>query len=542
MSINLCNTVFGVKVTSSSISREGWEPEKLLESNYSSRSGFMAERFMKPPVDVTFSFPFKIEIKEVFIDPVVGSQISNGFEIYTACCMDSTKDDADLFFQTIGKSAWHCPNLSIYHFVNHRYRKRFKELEDTHKDSWICNSSSESSFPLRHQFSHFLREVSHLRVKITKTSGGSIPSIRRINIQGQLSHTCKKSEIEDFLNKVAALGKNNETRSIIQQISKRPTTSATKMERKEAFDHMQESLPEEFVDPLTCNLMTMPVVLPSGHTIDQSTLDKHVTAEEKWGRPPSDPFTGVIFTEASKPLPNLLLKSRVDHFILMSGRKFEHLPRSTAKVSSQEQSSEGVKKNSDMVSEITTKSSRLIKQQVYKEDGGKVGTLSTEQLSLGKGSTASSDSPSTEVKTYSLKRKRNNPAKLSFQPDVKKTVPLQGAFSQNHEETVKDSLTDALNVTLAGLPSFRGQSYEGSAAVDKLPERACCHQNHHEVDDGSQEHLYQFPCKHVYCKPCLLKLVSHNGLSSGSSRGDHYTCASCHSNFYSADIIRIHKK
>jgi hypothetical protein len=65
--------------------------------------------------------------------------------------------------------------------------------------------------------------------------------------------------------------------------------------------------------------MTIPMLLPSGLNIDLSTLEKHIEAERSWGRLPSDPFTGVLFSDDVKPLPNGALKARIDLYILSSG-------------------------------------------------------------------------------------------------------------------------------------------------------------------------------------------------------------------------------
>lgn len=51
-------------------------------------------------------------------------------------------------------------------------------------------------------------------------------------------------------------------------------------------------IPEQFLDELTCELMVLPMVLPSGHCVDQSTLDRLAHNDSTYGRPPTDPFTG----------------------------------------------------------------------------------------------------------------------------------------------------------------------------------------------------------------------------------------------------------
>lgn len=61
------------------------------------------------------------------------------------------------------------------------------------------------------------------------------------------------------------------------------------------------------------------MLLPSGMSVDSSTLEEHQKREATWGRAPNDPFTGVPFTSSSQPLPNPQLKGRIDQFLLKRG-------------------------------------------------------------------------------------------------------------------------------------------------------------------------------------------------------------------------------
>lgn len=79
------------------------------------------------------------------------------------------------------------------------------------------------------------------------------------------------------------------------------------------------SIPEEFLDPITQEVMMLPMLLPSGVSVDNTTLEEHQKREATWGRPPNDPFTGVPFTSSSQPLPNPQLKTRIDQFLLQEG-------------------------------------------------------------------------------------------------------------------------------------------------------------------------------------------------------------------------------
>ena len=58
-------------------------------------------------------------------------------------------------------------------------------------------------------------------------------------------------------------------------------------------DHM---IPDEFLDEITCELLVLPMLLPSGHCVDRSTLGKLAASDASFGRPPLDPFTGGCHT------------------------------------------------------------------------------------------------------------------------------------------------------------------------------------------------------------------------------------------------------
>ena len=71
--------------------------------------------------------------------------------------------------------------------------------------------------------------------------------------------------------------------------------------------------PLKYTDSITHNLMALPVLLPSGHYVDQSTVDKSIELDTINGRPPTDPFTGVPYT--SRPMFCPLLKASIDEYV-----------------------------------------------------------------------------------------------------------------------------------------------------------------------------------------------------------------------------------
>lgn len=71
--------------------------------------------------------------------------------------------------------------------------------------------------------------------------------------------------------------------------------------------------PSQYMDSITHNLMTLPVLLPSGYYVDQSTVDKSIELDTLNGRPPTDPFTGVPYTSRPAFCPSL--KTSIDEYV-----------------------------------------------------------------------------------------------------------------------------------------------------------------------------------------------------------------------------------
>jgi hypothetical protein len=61
--------------------------------------------------------------------------------------------------------------------------------------------------------------------------------------------------------------------------------------------------------------MLIPMLLPSGHIIDRTTLEKCIAEDIRWCRLPRDPFTLASFTEMTQPIVAQQLKIRIDRFL-----------------------------------------------------------------------------------------------------------------------------------------------------------------------------------------------------------------------------------
>lgn len=83
------------------------------------------------------------------------------------------------------------------------------------------------------------------------------------------------------------------------------------------------NIPEDYLDSITNDLLVMPFILPSGNIIDETTMEKHNRHEESYGRLPSDPFTGLIYTADHQPKFNDVLKVRLDQFKLKNSHEID---------------------------------------------------------------------------------------------------------------------------------------------------------------------------------------------------------------------------
>jgi len=91
-------------------------------------------------------------------------------------------------------------------------------------------------------------------------------------------------------------------------LDKLASAAAVAREALSLDDGLENEAPEEFVDPLTAELMKSPVKLPSGNVVDDSTIRQHLLNEL------SDPFSRQPLEPADlEPLPDL--KKRIEEWL-----------------------------------------------------------------------------------------------------------------------------------------------------------------------------------------------------------------------------------
>ncbi|XP_051889610.1 RING finger protein 37 [Pristis pectinata] len=332
--INLCLPNFNPRIQCNKVCADGYEVSNLISADPVKRKcGFRAEYFIKPPLHVTVSFPFNVELCRIDLEVSVGFQNSLGLDIYTCrtCSQTMTWSENSLqnsqpagpafsdndVFTLVGKVVLKNQNKVSFRHKAYKPRPPFNEFNEP---SAVDNHTSVQDLWNKGQFS--LTNVNHLRICITYVSGGSLPCLRKVDIWGQPSRSSPRKLIEHIF-KVYQEHKAEQSVPAVNQ-----RNASTALSSNTASDSLQpdahgslltsESIPEEFLDPITSEIMVLPMLLPSGKVIDQSTLDKYSRSEATWGRVPNDPFTSVPFSRHSKPVPHLTLKARLDYFLLHS--------------------------------------------------------------------------------------------------------------------------------------------------------------------------------------------------------------------------------
>lgn len=280
----------------SCISREDYNVKNLTSPDASLRKrGFLCETFIRPPVSLSIRFPFAFDINYVVIGTRVGGQKSSGFQVSAGrndniqkICSMITEKDAIVF---------HDNNTDLSTFGNDF-------------DKCCFNISASRN----------IRSAEKLSVRIFRTVN-SIPGIGKLEVWGQISFNVPKKMRQAII--------------CNWEESKKPKKKQIEVNNTHQITENNSDicLCDDFLDSITYEVMTYPMVLPSGKYIDQSTVEKCVEHDIMYGRTPCDPFTGIPFTDDLKPLPLPELKGRIDSFLIKhaDSENVKCIPRAVGK-------------------------------------------------------------------------------------------------------------------------------------------------------------------------------------------------------------------
>ena len=188
----------------------------------------------------------------------------------------------------------------MVYFVNHRYKT----------STFIKPSSSDHVIPLSSHDSTLLNHCRYLTIKITQTQGAAIPVIGSLKV---IAYPHTSAYIRQPMPSVDSRSGHVRPPTIPKQEHIKSSD-----DREPPNHSSDDDIPKEFVDPLTYEMMSLPIILPSGYVIDQTTLNKHIDMEKSWGRNASDPFTGILLNSSNQPMVKHKMKERIDKYALLN--------------------------------------------------------------------------------------------------------------------------------------------------------------------------------------------------------------------------------
>lgn len=241
--INFLDSKFITSIKCSCAVEDSHPIENLISNEkQKSNHGFMAFRVTKPPVELEFQLRCCIELGSIKIWPRIDSLKSNGFEILI------NNDLTQEYF----KSAKHF-NLqeNAIQFIN----SSFNSNHDTKSDF----DEAFAIVPFFPSQKNRLRKVKNIKIIIKQTESRCVPVIKRLEIWGKISKFATHEQRE-FINEIIA--------QEIKQTEYKHTDERKKNDENSDFlskEELRENLtvPEEFLDTITFDIMTLPMVLPS---------------------------------------------------------------------------------------------------------------------------------------------------------------------------------------------------------------------------------------------------------------------------------------
>ncbi|KAI9504445.1 U-box domain-containing protein [Coemansia spiralis] len=250
-----------------------------------SRGGFMAESFVRPPADIIITLPYQISLAAVIINPCIRLGQTRVASIFTQGNKQRWEFAGRLVWSTgIGSGA-----RSKYGLHNTDVQPEMIQQAKTvclrHPDA--STWSSIQTIPA--SALHFVKSI---RVSITSMHDLHALGLGGIEIWGQPSQRMPESERVRAWEYAYQALKSKE--HIETPMPANPKTTS--------------EYPAEFIDSITQNLMTDPVILPSGVRCDRSTIARHLLGHQ------TDPFTGLALNY-DQVKPDLALKLRIQRWV-----------------------------------------------------------------------------------------------------------------------------------------------------------------------------------------------------------------------------------
>ncbi|XP_024273899.1 RING finger protein 37 isoform X1 [Oncorhynchus tshawytscha] len=378
MVVNLCLPHFKTTIQCDKLCADGYDVTNLLSADPTvRRRGFKLEYFLRPPVQVTLQFGFQVEVCRVDVElwpwGMDRGQACKRLEISTSSDpplphnhsleqgqsqVQQGQEKGQQWDQAKSQFKGHQWSLQAQQWSLQGQEKsqqwaqrgQTQSHTDTSQGDFRLVGRCELREETHVSFSHpcfrprppfpslppppregcrqeelwsrgplSLGSVKQLRVSVPYGAGASAMGLKALAVWGLPSRCCPPEEAERV-----RIAHENASLRPAPQLSHLASAQSPPVVQPQPLSQTTTTtsllqVPEDFLDPLTQEVMLLPMLLPSGVSVDSSTLEEYQRREATWGRVPNDPFTGVPFIPEAQALPNPHLKSRIDRFLLQTG-------------------------------------------------------------------------------------------------------------------------------------------------------------------------------------------------------------------------------
>lgn len=626
----------------------------ISEDSLCRSRGYMGEYFLKPPIDIILHFPVSIDISQVLIGAQLRTQCSVAFSILTNISTSSIRNNSPIssnpaknnsskrkiynpninttegIRQAHGTGVYECGSLvplqeyedendghgndvssdddvylSVSNFntngeetvlLSNCFYRHWFDVPRPKTETILKGASSVYTNNMRHTNRDALRCVKKLMIRIHKTQHPGPCVLSRIEVWGQPAMSSSIRQRKDLLNKwqghkISLVNEPRLPRMYNSHEDKESNSSSSQLSSAQ-FDIIQENceIPEEFFDPITCEVMTIPLLLPTGHTVDSQTLERYFANESQWGRPASDPFSGLAFKEGRGPVPNVGLKARIDRYLLLNGNHSEfknigrslHYTKSDQFFTKSESTSRSINNSPSDTEKVNTdegiskrKHSQLETETVSEDEGDLCNSKSNS------GSSSNSTSSWSTFNSSQLNNLNQNScaeAKRYLHPvntdRISKTIPMidnnapapgrsrlqmlnqvasltRPSSSSRTKHLIKPSTSRIIQPFVIENEDSSSKQHNTTDLLKKTLHKSkpssliCGDRKTHEFNldsvlssDGSEcpcglkDDLYNLICKHILCRTCVTK----------PSKVKKIICSVCGVESQNSEISKHHKK
>lgn len=323
---DLCSLNCGVETCCDTAHSDLYPPTNLI-SPTSNHKGFMAEYYIKPPISLYLHLPFPVILVELSAETSIENQSSLLF------ALTGSSTDPGKCSEKCNKSLRKRRKTNSTDQSKHEYNKKYnagevidltepidEDYTNLGKGIAVEGKIVFTNYQDRPEGSgHVIKDTSRpsvrgnlrvLRIQILRTHQSSVPCLKNLQLW-------VKPKTEEDRNYLASL--QSEKASVTSSLTffGCPTDEfVPSLQVGEAATTKEKTIPSEFLDEITQEIMIIPMVLPSGKLVDRSTVDKCNREQSIYGGLPRDPFSGVVYRTGIKPVFNGSLKSRIDAYLL----------------------------------------------------------------------------------------------------------------------------------------------------------------------------------------------------------------------------------